>query len=299
MKELKNKNCLITGAASGMGRSFAIALAREGMNLFITDIDMENLAGVQREIEGMGVKIFSDKCDVSNYSDFKNVAKEFYSKMGDLDLLINNAGIVIGGSVAELELEDWKEVLDVNLWSIIHSLKVFLPRMLEKGSGHIVNVASGAGVIGSSEPLPYIASKFAVVGISEGLFGRLKNQGINVSVIVPLYIRTNIFFTSKMKYSEKLVGEFSQEKLDEINSSILKEMSSKAMLPDRAVKKYIAGIKKNQLYIYDSRAPLTALALKGTNPQQYENFLVNFNENFMNSRKKHYLKYGINLDDYI
>ncbi|MFX1570580.1 MAG: SDR family NAD(P)-dependent oxidoreductase [Promethearchaeota archaeon] len=298
MKDFVNKNCFITGAASGIGHSFAIALAREGMNLYITDINMEELDDVKKEIEKIGVKVYAEKCDVSNFRDFENAANNFHKKLGELDLLINNAGISIGGNVTVLELEDWKKVLDVNLWSIIHSLKVFLPRMIERRSGHIVNISSGAGIIGSSEPLPYIASKFAVVGISEGLFGRLKNLGINVSVIVPSYIRTNIFNNAQMKFPQKLIEDEGEDKLTEIIKERLDDMASKAMLPDRAVKRYIVGIKKDQLYIFDIKGTLSALALKGK-PQEYENFLVNFNENFYNSTRELYLKHGIKIDDYI
>lgn len=298
MKEFKDKNCFLTGAASGIGRSFALALAKEKMNLFITDIDMENLDKVKQEIEKLGVKVYADKCDVSNIEDFEHIAKEFHSKLGDIDLLINNAGIAIGGDILELDLEDWKRVLDVNLWSVIHSLKVFLPRMLERGSGHLVNVASGAGIFGSSEPLPYISSKFAVIGLSEALFGQLYSRGVNVSVIIPSYIKTNIFSSAKIKYSKKIVEAVGKEKLAEIYQSLLDEMASKAIPPDRAVRKYINGIKKNQLYIYDMRSLLTLLALKG-NPQQYEDFLINYNENNIKTTKQHFQKYGINFDDFI
>lgn len=146
MKELKNKNCLITGASSGIGRSFALALAKEGINLFITDINVEGLEKVKTEIEELGATVYSDRCDVSKFEDFKKIAKNFYSQLGDVDLLINNAGIAIAGGIESLEIEDWKKVLDVNLMSIIYSLKVFVPRMVERGSGHIVNVSSGSGL---------------------------------------------------------------------------------------------------------------------------------------------------------
>ncbi|MFX0070539.1 MAG: SDR family NAD(P)-dependent oxidoreductase [Candidatus Hermodarchaeota archaeon] len=298
MKDLKNKNCFLTGAASGIGHAFAVQLAKEGMNLFISDIDMQNLELVRKEIEEMGVKVIIGRCDVSKFEDFENIAKEFYSKLGDVDLLINNAGIAIGGPIEELELEDWKNVLDVNLWSIIHSIKAFLPRMLERKSGHIVNVASGAGIFGSAEPLPYIASKFAVVGISEALYGQLYNRGIRISVIVPSYIRTNIFLTSKHKFPKKLVKDYGIEKIEEIYKKYLKDIGSKAVLPKRAIRKYIAQIKENRLYVYDMNTVVPILALKGK-PVEFEEFLVNFNENFINTRKEFFLKNGINLNDYI
>ena len=298
MKDLHNKNCLITGAANGIGRSFSLALAREGMNLFIIDIDMENLEIVKSEVEDIGVKVQTAKCDVTKFEDFQTVAKEFYSNFGNLDLLINNAGIVIGGSFFEITLEDWKELLDVNLWSIIYSLKVFLPKMLEKRSGHIVNMASGAGVLGATEPIPYITSKFAVVGLSEALFGQLYSYGINVSVVLPSYIRTNIYQKCKVKYSREMINDVGEDKLREISGSLLSEMHSKALSPDRAVKKYIKGIKNNQLYIYDSKAILALLALKGTNQLQFETFLINMNKNTQENTKKHFLNYGIDIDKY-
>ena len=155
---LNNKNCFITGAASykGIGRSLAIELAREGMNMYITDVDMKGLENVKKEIEELGVKVFTGKCDVSRFEDWVKCEEDFRSSLGDIDLLVNNAGIAIAGSILELELEDWEKVLGVNLWSIIYSLKTFVPRMMAKGSGHLVNVASGAGILGSTEPLPYV-----------------------------------------------------------------------------------------------------------------------------------------------
>ncbi len=298
MKNLNNKNCFITGAANGIGKSFALALAREGMNLFITDIDLESLERVKNEIEDLGATVYSGLCDVTRMDHFKSISNEFFSKLGHIDLLLNNAGIAIGGSILDITLDDWKQVLDVNLWSVIHSLEVFLPKMLERRSGHIVNVASGAGIVGSTEPLPYVTSKFAVVGLSETLFGQLNSYGIKVSVIVPTYIRTTIFDKAKIKYSKELINDVGQEKLNEISRDLLKDMQSKAMLPDRAVKKYIKGIKEDQLYIYDTKAMLGILTLKGTNPHQYETFLKENSKNSEKTTRAHYLKYGIDIEKY-
>jgi len=298
MKELKNKNCLITGAASGIGRSFALALAKEGMNLYITDINVEGLDKVKNEVEKLDAKVYSDRCDVSKFEDIKTTAENFYSKLGDVDLLINNAGIAIAGGIENLEIEDWKKVLDVNLMSIIYSLKVFTPRMLEKGSGHIVNVSSGSGIFGSSEPLPYITSKFAVVGLSEALFSRLKNFGINVSVIVPTIISTNIWNTSTIKISPKLLKDFGQEKLDKVYDDLREGLSKLGMSSDRAVRKYIRGIKKNQLYIFDNKSLLDILSLKGRDLQEYENFLVEYQSTNAKNMMEIFHKHGINIEDY-
>ena len=301
MDEFKDKNAFITGAASGIGRSFALILADLGMNLFITDINTDKLQDVKKEIEETGGNIYTAKCDVCNYKEFEEVANNFHNKLGDVDLLINNAGIAIVGSIDNIILEDWKKVLDVNLWSIIHSIKAFLPQMLKRGSGHIVNISSGAGIFGSVEPLPYITSKFGIVGLSEALFSRLKKRGINVSVILPSYIKTDIFKleSSKINYSPQLLKDYNKEKIDEIYREIFEEVMRSAMSPERAIKKYLRGIKKNQLYIFDVIATSQILAMKGNNPQQYEDFLVLYQTNREELIKKHFHKHGINIEEYI
>lgn len=304
MKDFKGKNGFITGAASalGIGRSFALALAKRGMNLFLTDIDMEGLEKVKKEVEKEGVRVFTSKCDVSIYKDFERVADEFYSKLGEVDLLINNAGISLGGDMLNIDLEVWRKVIDTDLWSIIHSLKAFLPRMVKRGGGgHIVNIASGAGVIGSAEPLPYIASKFGVVGLSETFFARLKNLGINVSVIVPAWVKTNIIVidTDKIQYPPKLLKHFGREKLDKAYKSLMDTIAEGAISSDDAVEKYIEGIEKDQLYVFDTDFYYELLAMKGNDPKQYENFLV---EGLMNRGKAfrdHFHKLGINIEDYM
>jgi short-subunit dehydrogenase len=298
MKELKGKNCFITGAASGIGRSLSIGLAKEGMNLFITDIDMVNLEKVKTEIEnlGLGINVFTDKCDVAKYEDFEKVGKEVAAKLGDIDLLVNDAGIAVSAQVEELELEDWKKVLDVNLWSVIYSIKVFLPRMLERETGHIVNVASAAGILGFSEPLPYVTSKFAVVGLSEGLYGALCTRGLEVSVILPSYIKTNIFHNALIKFPKNVREKVSAAKLEEVRKIIGDEMASKGTDPDRAAKKYIRGIKNNELYIVDSKAILNSLIQKADS-QKYKCFIDNAMVNLEDTTKKYFLKAGINIDD--
>jgi len=170
--------------------------------------------------------------------------------------------------------------------------------MLENKSGHIVNVASGSGIFGSNEPLPYLTSKFAVVGLSEAMFSRLKSSGINVSVVVPTVINTNIWNTSEIKISPKIIEDHGQEKIDAIHDEAIAEISKTAMSSDRAVKKYIRGIKKNQLYVFDNRTLLEILAMKGRDLREYERFLVEFQDMNAKNMVERYRKHGINLEDY-
>lgn len=278
MKRLKNKNCVITGAASGIGRSLAIGLAKEGMNLFLVDIDEENLEKVKKEIELLGAKAFTGIYDISKYDDFVQLAKDIYSKFHDIDLLINNAGISGGGFVDTLELEkDWKRIFDVNLWSVIYSLKVFLPKMIERGSGHIVNTGSGAGVVGLPCHLHYVASKFAVVGITEGLYSELSSKGLEFSVICPTVIKTNIINRSDVNIPKDILETLNQQDinkgLEEFKQLFWKKYSENGLTPDQAAKKYIKGIKKHKLYIFDKKLVPIAMFIKGFSRKLYKKVL--------------------------
>lgn len=301
MDEFKGKNGFITGAASGIGRSFALALAKRGMNLFITDINMIGLENVKSGVEKEGVKVIASKCDVSKYEDFEKAANVFFEKLGEVDLLINNAGISMGMDMLNIDLEVWKKVMDTNLNSIIHSIKAFLPRMVKRGSGYIVNNASGAGVSGSAEPLPYVASKFGVVGLSETFFARLKPLGINVSVLVPMWVKTNIIKVDldKMQYPPKLLEDFGKQKLDKAYGSLMDVIASGAISPDDAVAKYLEGIEKNHLYIFDNPYYYDLLAMKGANPRQYEQMLVEGIVNRGKAFREHFHNHGINIEDYM
>jgi len=297
MKDLNGKNGFITGAASGIGRSLALELAKEGMNLYITDINLEGLEDVKEEVDKIGVKVFSRKCDVSKFEDWVECEEDFRNNLGEIDLLVNNAGIAIGGSILELTLEDWEKVMGINLWSIIYSLKTFVPNMLARRSGHIVNVSSGAGIFGSPEPLPYVTTKFAVVGLSEALFGSLYQMGINVSVICPWIIATNIWNISELKLPQKLIEDVGAEKIEEMMDEVRKGFLEIAVSPDEVAKIYVKEIKENKLYICDNKDYFDMLALKGKS-QEFENALKMSHAERAYNMRKQYKKLGVNIDDY-
>jgi short-subunit dehydrogenase len=301
MKDLKDKNCLLTGAASGIGRSLAFGLAREGMNLFLADIDMDNLEKVKQELENSGTRVYTGRCDVSRYEDFESLAEKVYSNFEHIDLLINNAGIAGAGLVETLELDDWKHVLDINMWSIIYSVKVFLPRMLERGSGHFINVASGAGVVGIPYHIQYIASKFPVVGITEALCSELSSRGVEFSVICPTQLKTNIINRTPIKISGDLLVNTSQEeidsRMDEFKSKFWPKYTGHAMPLEKAVAKYIRGIKKNKLYIFDTPRLRLAFILKGVAEGLYKKVLRAEGEKVFNMIKETLTEMGIQYKD--
>ena len=300
MGKLKNKNCVITGAASGIGRCLAIGLAKEGMNLFMADIEMANLEKVKKEIEEIGVTVFIGKCDIAKYEDFENLAKEVYSRLGDVDLLINNAGIAGYGLMESLELAEWKRVLDVNLWGIIHSLKAFLPRMLERGSGHIVNTGSGSGVVGIPYHIHYVASKFAVVGISEGLYSELSHRGIKVSVICPTQLRTNIIDRTTINLAHDFIEDENQRELIKQKSAEVKKLfwekyTRNTQTVEQAARKYIQGIKKEKLYIFDARIVPFGMFVKAISQGLYKRILRREGEKSLKLIEEALSEAGINI----
>ncbi len=301
MKDLRDKNCLLTGAASGIGRSLAYGLAAEGMNLFLVDMDMENLEEVRADLERSGARVHAGRCDVSSYEDQKNLSDLVYSKFDHIDLLINNAGIAGAGLVETLEPDDWKHVLDVNLWSIIYSIRVFLPKMLERGSGHFINVASGAGVVGIPYHIQYIASKFPVVGITEGLCSELSYRGVDFSVICPTHLKTNIIQRTPIKITEDFLVNVSQEeidkRMDEFKSIFWVKYNYDAMPVDRAVASYIKGIKKNKLYIFDTPRLRLAFILKGVAEGLYKRVLRSEGKKVLNMIKDTLTEMGIEYRD--
>jgi len=299
MKKLKGKNCLITGAASGIGRSLAFGLAKEGMTLFLSDMDMQGLETVKAEIEKSGTRVFTGRCDVSKYEEVQHLSDMFFSSLDELDLLINNAGIAGAGLIEDLQEEDWKHVMDVNAWSIIYAIMVFLPGMMERGSGHIVNTGSGAGIVGIPYHAQYIASKFTVVGITEALYSEIKHvyNDINVSMICPNFLKTNIVDRTPIMIPYSLLTDEDQKevaaRMDEFKAIFWEKYTEGAISVDKAAEKYIRGIKKNKLYIFDTVQLRVAMMLKGICEPVYRKVLRSEGKRHLKMIKETFAEMGI------
>ncbi|WP_068269530.1 SDR family NAD(P)-dependent oxidoreductase [Aldersonia kunmingensis] len=184
-------DAVVTGAGSGIGRAFAVELARRGGRVVCADIDA---AAAKQTVELIGDRALDRRCDVSvasDVSDLADVAEEWFGKPADI--VVNNAGIGIGGNViGDTPLTDWQRTLDVNLWGVIHGCHVFAPRLREHGRGGIVNVASAASFAAAPRMAAYNVSKAAVLALSETLAAELAGTGIAVTVLCPTFVKTNI-----------------------------------------------------------------------------------------------------------
>jgi short-subunit dehydrogenase len=185
-------SCVLTGASSGLGRAFALELAGRGARLFLADVDENGLAETAKLVTERGGTSRTLRCDVAKLDDMKRLHAESTAWLSSVDLLINNAGVAVGGAVGEVSIEDWQGITGINQWGVIYGCHLFLPDMKRKKSGHVLNVASIAAFACAGEMGPYNVTKAAVVALSETLAGELLGTGVGVTVLCPFFFSTNI-----------------------------------------------------------------------------------------------------------
>ena len=203
MTAMHNKHVLITGGASGIGRLLVLGCASLGAAVTIWDVDAEraeNVALEAAEHGASGARAFT--CDVSDRGQVYARADEVRAAAGDVDVLVNNAGVVSGRPLLELPDESIEQTFGVNTLALFWTTKAFLPEMKARGSGHIVTVASAAGLIGTARETDYAASKFAAVGFNEALRQELRRSasGVSTTVVCPYYIDTGMFKGVKTRF---------------------------------------------------------------------------------------------------
>ncbi|HUI25720.1 MAG TPA: SDR family NAD(P)-dependent oxidoreductase [Candidatus Kryptonia bacterium] len=195
MKEFRDKVAVVTGAASGIGRALAQRFAGEGMKIVLADVEPAPLEKAAREIDASGARALAVRTDVSKAAEVEHLAQAALDKFGAVHVVCNNAGVVTSGPTWMQTVADWEWLLGVNLWGVIHGVRVFTPILLAQGEGHLVNTASLAGMISGPGAAPYNVSKFGVVALSETLHHELTMLGspVRVSVLCPGFVNTNIF----------------------------------------------------------------------------------------------------------
>ncbi|NLG56480.1 MAG: SDR family oxidoreductase [Rhodococcus sp.] len=242
---LEGKKTLITGAGSGIGRATALAAAREGADLFLTDINAQGLADTARDAEKLGAVVsFSQALDISDYDVVTAFADAIFDEFGSMDIVMNVAGISAWGTVENLEHRHWKSMVDVNLMGPIHIIENFVPPMVRAGrGGHLVNVSSAAGLLALPWHAAYSASKFGLRGVSEVLRFDLKRHRIGVSLVVPGAVKT------------PLVGTVEIAGVDREDPRIQKAVGlfeRRAVSPEKVASCILQGIEKNRYMVYSS-----------------------------------------------
>ena len=194
MEDLQGKVAVITGGASGIGRAVADKAVTKGMKIVLGDIEEGPLKAAVDNLTSSGAEVLGVATDVSDRASVEALRDAALERFGAVHLVHNNAGIGLGGPIWEVTEEDWRWILGVNLWGVIHGVATFTPLLLEQGEGHIVNTASIAGIIVAPFLGPYNATKQAVVAISETLFKDLQTVAapVGVSVLCPGFVQTRI-----------------------------------------------------------------------------------------------------------
>jgi NAD(P)-dependent dehydrogenase (short-subunit alcohol dehydrogenase family) len=231
---------VITGAGSGLGRALCVEVARRKGRVVVSDVNEAAARETARLVEQEGGEARVVLCDVTKPEQVEALARESEAAFGGVDLLVNNAGVASAGEVGKLSLEHWKFVLDVNLWGVIHGCHYFVPLLRKQGSGHILNIASAAGLISVPYLAPYNVSKSAVVSLSETLLAELKPAGIGVTVACPTFFRTNIAASARVS--------------DEEDARRLKELGSRLVegarvMADEVARELVRAVARDEFYV--------------------------------------------------
>jgi NAD(P)-dependent dehydrogenase (short-subunit alcohol dehydrogenase family) len=252
MEELAGRVAVVTGAASGIGLALAQRWAAEGMRVVMADIEKDRLSEAADSLRDKGSEVVAVPTDVSDAAQVEALAEAALAAFGSVHLLCNNAGVATGGPVTDLGLDDWKWVLQVNLWGVIHGLRAFLPGMVASGEeAHIVNTASVAGLLGAPWMAPYVASKFAVVGISQCLYYELASSRVGVSVLCPSWVNTNIA-TSYRNRPDHLGGNLPENQGGPL-AAVAAQMLAGGMAPSEVADQVADAVRRRRFWVLTHR----------------------------------------------
>lgn len=231
---------VVTGAGSGLGRALCLELARRQARVVVSDVNEASARETARLVEEAGGEARVVPCDVTKPEQVEALARESEAAFGGVDLVVNNAGVACAGEVGKMSLADWKHVLDVNLWGVIHGCHSFVPLLRKQGSGHILNIASAAGLISSPFMAAYNVSKSAVVSLSETLLAELKPVGIGVTVACPTFFRTNIASSSRVSEGDD------GQRLKKLASKLVE---GSAVAPEVVARALLRAVQDDDLYV--------------------------------------------------
>lgn len=258
----QNAYAVITGAGSGIGRSFSLALARRGGSIVCADINLEAAQETVDLIQSLtSSAAYAVQCDVGEKEQVKVLADQAEQLLRHpVTLLINNAGVGLGGKFDEVSLADWQWCMHVNLWGVIHGCHYFVPKLKQNGGGAIINVASAAGFTAAPEMTAYNVTKSGVLALSETLFVELRNANIHVNVLCPTLVPTNIMKNGRLPKSYSKLAD-----------QLL--MNHAFISSDEVVEKTLNQLDANKLYTIPQPDAKLFWWMKRISPQLYAKLL--------------------------
>jgi len=252
MRELAGKTAFVTGGAGGIGFALGRAFAEAGMKVMLADIETEALAAAVKSLHTIGPEVRGVPCDVADPVSVERAAEASYEAFGNVHVVCNNAGVAAAGGIDNISLDNWRWVLDVNLMGVLHGIRTFLPHIRAHGEGgHIVNTASMAGMNSGLGFSPYVASKFAVVGMSEGLATQLKPFGIGVSVLCPGFVRTRIGESGRNR-PERYGPAHTPDPASPAGALVaqIAELLKSGLDPSDVAARVLTAIREEELYVF-------------------------------------------------
>jgi NAD(P)-dependent dehydrogenase (short-subunit alcohol dehydrogenase family) len=255
---------VVTGAASGLGRALCLALAKRAAKIVIADLDVPGAEETAHAVEAAGGKAAVQRCDVSKFEQVDALATFADREFAGVDMIVNNAGVVAGGSVGSLSLRDWEWVVGVNLWGVVYGCHVFAPRFKQQRAGHILNIASAAGLAASPDVGPYSMTKAGVVSLSETLVAELSEFQVGVTVVCPTFFNTNIVA------SGRFTGSAAEAKGKSAQSFMTKSKVSATDVAAHALR----SCDRNQLYCVPMADARWGWRLKRLVPELFSTHLL-------------------------
>jgi NAD(P)-dependent dehydrogenase (short-subunit alcohol dehydrogenase family) len=258
MQSFAEKTAVITGAGSGLGREFALLGAKLGMRLVLADVQQDALKQTEASAMALGAEVLSQVCDVRHGDEVESLAHQAVQRFGSIHLVFNNAGVGAGGLIWESTQHDWEWVLGVNVWGVIHGVRVFTPIMLasEKADptfqGHIVNTASMAGLLTPPAMGVYNVSKHAVVALTETLYHDLSliESGLGVSVLCPYFVPTGISQSESVRPSDAKPAEPATRSQQLSQAMLEKAVTAGKVSAAEVAQMTFDAIRARQFYIY-------------------------------------------------
>ena len=241
MRRFVGRVVAITGAGSGIGRALAVEFASRGAHLALCDIDEFGLAETVARCEGRGVKVTSQRVDVSSREAMFSWADHVVAEHGKVNVIANNAGVAVASNLDTVSYEDFEWLMGINFWGVVHGTKAFLPHLKASGEGHVVNISSVFGLVSVPSQGTYNSAKFAVRGFTDALRMELDMAkcGVSATTIHPGGIKTNIARNARMDDSAAAVAGSKQEAIDEFDKLAM-------TTPERAAKVIVNAVKRNK-----------------------------------------------------
>jgi NAD(P)-dependent dehydrogenase (short-subunit alcohol dehydrogenase family) len=245
MKDLRGKVAVITGGASGIGFASAEALAREGAKLVLADVEAKALEAAAAKLRAAGADAIGVPTDVTNRQAVEALADATWKHYGRADIVFNNAGVAVAGPVIGMTHEDWRWVIDVDLWGVIHGVEAFVPRLVEQGEGgHVLATASFAGLVPNIGLGAYCVAKYGVVALMEVLHRELRAHEIGASVLCPMRVRTQIDESGRNRQAD-----YGGPEAQHYPTPAGNQMAGRVIAVEDVATLVVDGIRRNKLYL--------------------------------------------------